>query len=138
MRPICLKKKILLTVLKIKPTQISWKKFLFKKMFFQGLFLLFHLKFISYLRIVHYSYLIGDTFATEAIVLTSGVAGSRITRNSIRKSVFMLKINWQSFYCLKWNMLLVGVVYLIFDTYYYFIIPIREWTYKFIGEWTCT
>ena len=30
-----------------------------------------------------------------------------------------------------------GVVYLIFDTYYYFIIPIREWTYKSMHEWTC-
>ena len=28
-------------------------------------------------------------------------------------------------------MLLTGVVYLIIDTYYYFIIPMREWTYLF-------
>ena len=27
-----------------------------------------------------------------------------------------------------------GVVYKIIDTYYYFIIPIREWTYRFVCE----
>ena len=69
------------------------------------------------------------------ILLTSSVADPLITRNRIQKFFFFLYI--QSFYCLKWNMLFTGVVYLIFDRYY-FIISINQWTYKFMREWTCT
>ena len=43
----------------------------------------------------------------------------------------------QRFYCLKWNMLSTGVVYVLIDTYY-FVIPIHEWTHKFMREWTHT
>ena len=36
----------------------------------------------------------------------------------------------QIFYCLEWNILLTGVVYLIIDTYNYFITPMHKKTYS--------
>ena len=39
------------------------------------------------------------------------------SRNVDKKSCNLFQILLQSFHCLKWNMLLIGVIYLIIDTY---------------------
>ena len=45
------------------------------------------------------------------------VADSQTDHNSIGKNVYCLKLTLlQSFYFLKWNILLTGIVYLIIDT----------------------
>ena len=49
--------------------------------------------------------------------MQSSVTDSQITFNSIWKNAYSWKlILLQSFYCVKWNMLLTIVVYLIIDT----------------------
>ena len=64
---------------------------------------------------------------------------SKLIVIAYEKNIYCLKLMLlQSFYRLKWNMFLTGVVYLIIDTYYYFIIPMCEWNYKFMCEWTYT
>ena len=48
--------------------------------------------------------------------------------------IFNILILFQSFYCLEWNILLKEVLYLIFDTFfYYFIIPTNELIHLFIN-----
>ena len=75
----------------------------------------------------------------QLYIIQSGVADHQIACDRIQKNVNCKKlILLQSFYCLKWNMLLTRVAYLIIDTYCYFIIPIREFTDKFMREGTCT
>ena len=58
----------------------------------------------------------------------SGVADSQIDRNSIRKKYLLLEINTVTKFLLFKMMLLTGVVYVIIDTCYFFIILIHEWT----------
>ena len=66
------------------------------------------------------------------IVHKSGVADSQIDRNSLRKNVCCSKlILLRSLSSVEWDILLLCVVYLINDTYYYFAIPMLEWTYSF-------
>ena len=50
-----------------------------------------------------------------------------------KKNVYFSKLLLlQSFNSLRWNMYLPGVAYVINETYYYFIISIRKWSYSFI------
>ena len=48
------------------------------------------------------------------------------------KKFYFSKLILQHFCYWKWNMLLTVVVYLIIDIYYYFVIPMRDWTYSLI------
>ena len=57
----------------------------------------------------------------------SGVADSQITRNSIRKNFLLLEIDTiAKFLLFKMKYVIDGGNLLIIDTYYYFVIPIRE------------
>ena len=57
----------------------------------------------------------------------SGVADSQITRNSIRKIFLLLEIDTiAKFLLFKMKYVIDGGSLLIIDTYYYFVIPIRE------------
>ena len=60
--------------------------------------------------------------------LLGGVADSQINLNSIQQNIYCSKLKpFQSFYCLRVNVLLKGVVCLMVkDAYNYFIIPIRN------------
>ena len=69
--------------------------------------------------------------ASGDIFIQSGVADSQIDCNSLQKDLYYLKLTMlQIFYCLEWNILLTGVVYLIIDTYSYFITPMHKKTYS--------
>ena len=58
---------------------------------------------------------------------------SQTSRNSIRKNIYCSELKLlQSLSCLERNMVLTEVAYFIVDTYYYFVIPMRELTYLFI------
>ena len=61
------------------------------------------------------------------------MADSQIDRNSLRKNVCYSKlILLRSLSSVEWDILLLCVVYLINDTYYYFAIPMLEWTIHLI------
>ena len=78
-------------------------------------------------------------FLNQFYIIQSGMADHQIACNKIQKNVNCKElILLHSFYCLKWNMLLTRVAYLIINTYCYFIIPIPEFTHKFMREETCT
>ena len=55
-----------------------------------------------------------------------------------KKCLFLEIDTITNFLMFKMKYVVKGVVYLNIDTYYSFVVSIREWTYKIMCKWTCT